>query len=314
MSTVTTVPQRPRKTIVSYLLATVIAMSIAQLPNAAPAQSTTPAAVNKPKTLQPKGIADPNAQRPVGNALPPGATKRPGGSWQSIAALPQLTSTWGVDDSTLAVTIVLDDVEFPPLKPEYMARSKAFLEAIKAGKKDQPSVGCRAPGFPWMIWYAYGMSMYMYPGGALQMFGGDHIRTIDTTGRPHPAALSDPNALDNQPNPAGHSIGHWEGKTLVVDSIGYSPENQVAHDVANGGDMHITERYRLRNPDLLEVVVTVDAPKVLERPWTFTRLFHRMGVSVVNQGGGCVTGVMEAIDKDGNLTLDLRPPSERGEK
>lgn len=292
---------------VSAVLLASCSVHVAALAQSPPASSAP--------IVQPKGIAEPNAQRSSKNGLSAQAAQRPGGTWQSIAKLPQLTSSWGVDDSTLAVTIVLDNVEFPPLKPEYMAKSKAFLEAIKAGKKDQPSVDCRPPGFPWMIWYAYGMSMYMFPGGVLQMFNGDHVRTIDTTGQPHPAALSDPDALENQPSPGGHSIGHWEGTTLVVDSIGYGPENQVAHDVPNGGNMRITERYRLRNADLLEAVVTVDAPKVLERPWTFTRLFHRQGMSVVNQGYGCKTAnVMEAIDAEGNLTLDLRPPSERAEK
>ncbi len=83
-------------------------------------------------------------------------------------------------------------------------------------------------------------------------------------GRPHPA----------DPNPAwyGHSIGHWDGDTLVVDRVGFDPRVWLdiqAHP--HSDQLHIIERYQ--RPDLghLNIEITVDDPGVLAKPWTQKR-------------------------------------------
>jgi Carboxypeptidase regulatory-like domain len=83
-------------------------------------------------------------------------------------------------------------------------------------------------------------------------------------GRSHPA----------DPNPAwyGHSIGRWDGDTLVIDRVGFDPRvwlDQESHPVSD--KLHIVERYR--RPDLghLDIEITVDDPGVLAKPFTQKR-------------------------------------------
>jgi hypothetical protein len=88
-------------------------------------------------------------------------------------------------------------------------------------------------------------------------------RQIYTDGRKLP--------IDPQPSWNGYSIGHWEGQTLVVETIGLS--KNVWLDISGSPiseDARITER--LRRPDYghLDVEVTVDDPKTYTKTWTAT--------------------------------------------
>jgi hypothetical protein len=52
----------------------------------------------------------------------------------------------------------------------------------------------------------------------------------------HPASIT--------PSRAGHSIGSWDGDTLVVDTVGFSP-GSVAGTVPNSDKLHVVERFTL---------------------------------------------------------------------
>ena len=52
----------------------------------------------------------------------------------------------------------------------------------------------------------------------------------------HPAAI--------KPSRAGHSIGHWEGDTLVVDTVGFLP-GYLSTPVRNSDKLHVVERFSL---------------------------------------------------------------------
>ena len=70
----------------------------------------------------------------------------------------------------------------------------------------------------------------------------------------------------------GHSIGHWEKDTLVIDSVGFDERSwldNLGHPHTEM--MHVTERFR--RPDLghLEIEFTIDDPGAYAQPWKFTR-------------------------------------------
>ncbi|MBV9742709.1 MAG: hypothetical protein JO099_03015, partial [Acidobacteriia bacterium] len=72
----------------------------------------------------------------------------------------------------------------------------------------------------------------------------------------------------------GQSIGKWEGDTLVVDTVGFNDRTWLdATGKPHSGDMHLTERYH--RPDLghLNVDLTIEDPKALTKPYSFTRTF-----------------------------------------
>jgi len=110
-------------------------------------------------------------------------------------------------------------------------------------------------------------------------------RRIYTDGRAHPATE------ELLPSFLGHSIGRWEGDTLVVDTIGTNgrarPINgYVSGAVTSGVDtaprlpaseqLHVTERIRLvGDGQYLEDEITVDDPKTYLKPWTVKRYWQR---------------------------------------
>jgi hypothetical protein len=84
-------------------------------------------------------------------------------------------------------------------------------------------------------------------------------RQIFIDGRKHP----------ENPNPTwkGHSIGRWEGETLVVDTVGFNDKSWLAGGFPHTEKLHVVERYR--RPDLahLTLDVTIEDPGTFTKPW-----------------------------------------------
>jgi len=72
---------------------------------------------------------------------------------------------------------------------------------------------------------------------------------------------------DPDPSWKGHSIGKWEGDTLVVDSIGFNDKSWLTDGLPHTEKLHVIERYR--RPDLAHLVidVTIEDPDTLTKPW-----------------------------------------------
>ena len=95
---------------------------------------------------------------------------------------------------------------------------------------------------------------------AMLFEGPPGFRQVFLDGRSHP----------EQPNPSwlGHSVGGWEGDTLVVDTIGFN-----TNDLARNGDyprsemMHLEERYTRVSYGYMELRLTIDDPAVFVKPW-----------------------------------------------
>jgi hypothetical protein len=86
-------------------------------------------------------------------------------------------------------------------------------------------------------------------------------RQIFLDGRPLEAVPS--------PNWMGYSVGHWDGDTLVVESVGFNDRTWLDHDGhPHTEGLRMTERYRRRNFGNLDVEVTFSDPAAYTRPWT----------------------------------------------
>lgn len=93
-------------------------------------------------------------------------------------------------------------------------------------------------------------------------------RQIYLDGRGHPKEFN--------PSWMGHSIGHWEGDTLVVDTVGFNDLGWVSAGPAlfpQTEKLHITERFRRLDLGHLEVERTHDDPGTFQQPFT-TREVH----------------------------------------
>jgi len=84
-------------------------------------------------------------------------------------------------------------------------------------------------------------------------------RHIYTDGRGH----VNPDTFDPVSN--GHSVGHWEGDTLVVDTTNYRPGlfMQITTE-----KLHVVEKYTRTGPDSIQWEVTIDDPGAWTKPWT----------------------------------------------
>ncbi len=162
----------------------------------------------------------------------------------------------------------------PPWKPEILPQVQRLIAEEKAGRPFLVLSHCLPHGMPsWML-MTHNAFEWMTTPGRVTMLGevdGNRMRRIYTDGRAHPE--------DADLTLHGHSIGHWEGDVLVVDTTAIAPQAYIAPSEAvgipNNGDMHIVERLHLPKPNVLYDDLEITAPKVLTGTWKTTRIFRR---------------------------------------
>jgi hypothetical protein len=224
---------------------------------------------------------------------PPPQTK----DWLALAKLPDWSGVWTPNVTDQNARIRRDPV---PWNAAAAARVAALSAAQDAGDPKGLFVNCLPEGMPsWMLITHNALEILITP-GRVTMLGesdGSRLRRIYTDGRPHPA--------DPDPTFHGHSIGHWEGGTLVIDTIGILPESYIAVDeavgVPNDGNLRVIERLYLDTPGTLRDDIEVIAPHVLTRPWKTSRFFFRQRARKFDLvEGECLQGnFVETIDPDG---------------
>jgi hypothetical protein len=103
--------------------------------------------------------------------------------------------------------------------------------------------------------------MIQAPGEIVVIAGtGDPPRQIYTDGRSLPK--------DPYPSWMGHSVGTWQGDTLVVETVGIHTRAWLdGFGHPRSEDMRITERYRRRDFGHMDLEVTLDDPKYYTRPF-----------------------------------------------
>ena len=74
----------------------------------------------------------------------------------------------------------------------------------------------------------------------------------------------------------GHSVGRFEGDTLVVDVTSFTDQTWLDRSGNFHSDaLHVVERYTPRSPDALTYTATIEDPKVFSRPWTISMPLYR---------------------------------------
>lgn len=132
--------------------------------------------------------------------------------------------------------------------------------------QDDPQANCLPSGVPRGSPYPWRMIQTPTHTPATHIFilfeGNIHsYRQIFMDGRPHPE--------DPDPTWFGHSVGHWEGDTLVVDSVGFNDRfwfDYLGHPHTE--QLHIVERYTRTDMNSLRIEVRIDDPGAYEKPFT----------------------------------------------
>jgi hypothetical protein len=127
-------------------------------------------------------------------------------------------------------------------------------------QKDSPGVQC----LPWGPGYANSSRLakvVQTPGLVLMLDEDLTYRQIFTDGRPLES--------DAIPTYMGHSVGRWEGDTLVVESSGFNDRTWLDHaGHPHSEALHMTERYRRRDFGHMDIEISLSDPQVYARPWT----------------------------------------------
>ena len=151
----------------------------------------------------------------------------------------------------------------------------------KRDKKDEPYTSCLPMGVPRVNPYPWKFAMTYTPKGLTHIYvlhetgdAGAH-RVIHMDGRKHP--------VDPLPTWFGHSIGSWDGDTLVVDIANYNDKGSIATNAATqrvrsipqSQDLHVVERFTRVDENTIDYEATIEDPKVFTAPWRVAIPLHR---------------------------------------
>jgi hypothetical protein len=170
-------------------------------------------------------------------------------------------------------TFRIADLTNPNLKPWVKETMKKDNDEVLAGKVAfTPSSSCVPAGVP-----------------AFMSLGGNNnavwflqtpkevwiMRAADSQVRR--VYLDVPHSAHPQPSWYGESVGHYEGDTLIIDTIGLNTKTFVdAYRTPHTDKLHIVERWRMANDRQMEVTFTVDDPDTYYQPWSGMRRYRRV--------------------------------------
>lgn len=201
-----------------------------------------------------------------------------GSSWGDVSKLPDFfTGNWQ------SVTSFLDANPKTPLTPKARAHADSFkpLEDIPFA-----GAGCKTAGMPMVQRLGSPLKFFFEPGLiAVYIENSSMTRFLKVNGK-HP----------ERPNPSylGDSVAHWEGDTLVVESISFVDDTLTQYTNfpgqgtggfvlppesvfgPHGQDMRMVERMRLLDPDTLEIQLTIFDDTIWTEPYVANRqIFKR---------------------------------------
>jgi hypothetical protein len=263
------------------------------------------------------GVATPTWGQVVAPSIAPA-----GGGTQSAASIPDFSGIWARSsgagfgppvsgpgpvvsrrrpDATPIRGAFVGDYTNPILKPEAAEVVKKHGEIELSGMAyPSPSSHCCPSGVPY-IFFQLGMQMLQQPDKITFLYLRDHEFRHVRLNQPHAAHVT--------PSWYGDSVGHYEGDTLVIDTVGIKTDRPLAtldfFGTPYSQALHVVERYRLLdyeaakgglereakenppipnttmqlNPDYrgkyLQFLFTVEDQGVFTMPWSATRTYGR---------------------------------------
>jgi len=171
------------------------------------------------------------------------------------SAEPDLSGFWNLafdskpDPALLAKlppdTVVIEDTgvaEFPQneygglkLTPEALAHARAW----KPDDEMTLTRACLPPSIVYAIQGPFPFEVYQTPQLIVFKYEYfDQTRLVFMDGRGHPPA-------DAPHSKMGHSIGHWEGDELVIDTTHLAPSTITNNGLDHSAELHMVERYKL---------------------------------------------------------------------
>ncbi|HYD23206.1 MAG TPA: hypothetical protein VEB68_00290 [Croceibacterium sp.] len=219
--------------------------------------------------------------------------------YAALERLPDWSGVWNPDWSLLFGAGGGRAPVQPKLTPAAQQRLDAFRARQAAEGVDQSDqIHCVPPGMPGIMRQPYPMEILFTP-GRVTIFAETYsqARRIYTDGR----------ALPEDPDPYfnGNSVGRWDGDTLLVDTIGFSPVTDIAAGIAHGENMRIHERIWLEKPDVLRIETTITDPDVLAEPLVQQLAFRKQPDWQIREYVCEENNRLTAGENGANIELDL---------
>lgn len=150
-----------------------------------------------------------------------------------------------------------------PQHPDETRRFKEFVvmrDKLPPDEDPSPSARCLPPGLTFIMTAPYPFEIVQTPTKILTFHEfGNFVRQIRLNTKDHGAPT---------PSWLGHSIGWFEGDTLVVDTIGFNGKAWMdSRGLRSSDKLHTLERFRKVKGEL-EYTVTIEDPEVFTQPWT----------------------------------------------
>ena len=184
-----------------------------------------------------------------------------------------------------------DNVPKPQLQPDVIADNQRMAASEAAGNvvnRMPRTAACPVGNLPMMMASSPPLNIVASRDEVLIGAESNRGRFVYTDGRAH-RDVKNPSYV---PTGFGDSIGHWEGDTLVVDTVGFAPRvcdsRRPVMLVPGGGrakdTTHLVERFRLAGPDELSVTFTWEDSTVFLAPHTYSYTYKRVpeGIPIEN--------------------------------
>jgi hypothetical protein len=187
----------------------------------------------------------------------------------------------------------------PPLKEPY-ASAYAASERVRQQADDAGTpiatdkAQCLPGGMPYVMETSLPVEILPAQGRIVEVFEFNtqvrHIRLGDAHAGPD----------DLEFTFFGDSVGRFEGKDLIVDTIGVRTPTLLFARSPHGENLRIVERYHLLAKDLMKVTITMTDPDYFAAPWVVTRIFARQHDLSIREYV-CLENQRNFVDAQGRL-------------
>lgn len=189
------------------------------------------------------------------------------GVWMNDNSLDERMKREGRKRQTAEELRAASAPEAPPLTPRYLEVYRRMQ--ADAARLAEGAASCEWPGMPTIMTYPYPFEILVTPGRITLLFEAEsQVRRVFMNRKQH----LDPDELD--PSYNGDSIGQWEGKTLVIDTIGFNTRRPV-RGLPHSEQLHIVERLTPLDANTMVNEITLTDTEAFTRPVVMSVQYSR---------------------------------------
>jgi hypothetical protein len=177
-------------------------------------------------------------------------------------------------------TFRIADLSNPNLKPWVKERMKKDNDEVLAGKiAFTARSSCQPAGVPGFLAYGGPNPVFFLQTQSqvwLIFSGNQEVRRV---------YLDVPHSAKPKPSWYGESVGHYEGDTLVIDTVGLNDRTVVdPYRTPHTDKLHVTERWKMTDDGkAMDATFTVEDPDTFYEPWSGMRRYQRVRQQMVEE-------------------------------